>query len=268
MPTPGADDVQAATGHDGEVIDISDNERVYRHLRREIIEGRLGPGQRITEASVADGLAVSRTPVREAVRRLETEGLVISERNRGASVRTFTEADVADLYGARARLEGFMSELAARRAGPDDVANIKSAARHFDDVVQEVDAGTVEGLRAILRANDRFHAALVSAGSADQVFRILSTAVDMPLVFAAFELYSPTEFRRSATFHHLIAEAVEAREPERAGRLMTEHVLQGRDAHMRRFSESRQSTEHDSTDQALTSQKRSRRQFERAPKSA
>ena len=223
-----------------EVTDISDNERVYRHLRREIIEGRYGPGERIVEARVADALAVSRTPVREAVRRLETEGLVISEHHRGAQVRAFADTDVADLYEARARLEGFMSELAARRAEPDDIEAIRAAADHFERIVDEIDHGTVEGLRALLRANDRFHATLVSAGRADQVFRILATAIDMPLVFTAFKLYSPAELRRSSMFHRLIAEAVEARQPERAGRLMTEHVLQGRDAHLRHFRESRE----------------------------
>ena len=226
-----------------DVTDISDNERVYRHLRREIIEGRYVPGERIVEARVADELAVSRTPVREAVRRLETEGLVITAHNRGAQVRPLTETDVADLYEARARLEGFMSELAARRAEPEDIRAIHAAAADFDQVVDEIDHGSVEGLRALLRANDRFHAALVSAGRADQVFRILATAVDMPLVFTAFQLYSLGELRRSGMFHRLIAEAVEARQPERAGRLMTEHVLQGRDAHLRHFRQSQREPE-------------------------
>lgn len=245
------------------VAEVSDNERVYRHLRREIIEGRCGPGERIIEARVADALAVSRTPVREAVRRLETEGLVVTEHNRGAQVRTITEDDVADLYEARARLEGFMSELAARRAEPEEVAAILTAAEHFDRVVTRVvdeaggqtvdeaggravggiDPARVEGLRALLRANDRFHAALVSAGRADQVHRILATAVDLPLVFAAFERYSPDELQRSALFHRLIADAVAAGQPERAGRLMTEHVLLGRDAHLRRPPNPYQETE-------------------------
>lgn len=217
------------------LTEVSGSERAYRHLRREIIEGRYGPGERIVESRVAAALDVSRTPVREAVRRLETEGLVISAHNRGAHVRPLTEADIADLYEARARLEGLMSELAAQRAEPDDIAAIHAAADHFDQIVDEVNHDSVEGLRAILRSNDRFHAALVTAGRADQVFRILATAVDMPLVFTAFKLYSHDELRRSSMFHRLIAEAVEARQPERAGRLMTEHVLQGRDVHMRRF---------------------------------
>ncbi len=226
-----------------EVSEISDNERVYRHMRREIIEGRYEPGERIVEARVADTLSVSRTPVREAVRRLETEGLVVTERNRGAQVRIITEADVADLYEARSRMEGFMSELAARRAEPDDIDAIRAAADHFDRVVDRVDPESVEGTRELLRANDRFHAALVSAGRADQVHRILATAVDLPLVFTTFDLYSSAELRRSGLFHQLIADAVEDRDPDRAGRLMTEHVLQGRDTHLRRFRDSRKEIE-------------------------
>lgn len=229
-----------------DVSEFSDNERVYRHLRREIIEGRHGPGERIVEARVADVLAVSRTPVREAVRRLETEGLVVSERNRGAHVRSLSEADIADLYEARARLEAFVAELAARRAEPADIDAIHAAADQFDQVLAESDGRdgtTVEWLRSLLRANDRFHAAVLAAGHSDQVHRVLVGAVDMPLVFRAFDVYSADEFRRSSLFHHMIAEAVAARQPERAGRLMTEHVLQGRDALMNRFRESREQNE-------------------------
>lgn len=215
-----------------QVQEISDSERAYRHLRREIIEGRTEPGERIVEARVADALDVSRTPVREAVRRLETEGLVVTKPNRGAQVRTMTGAEVVDLYQARARLEGFMSELAAQRAEQADIAAIQEAADYFEAVVGQVDANSVEGLRQILRANDRFHGALVRAGRADRVFQILATAVDMPLVYAAFDLYSPSDLARSVMFHHLIADAVRAGQPDRAGRLMTEHILQGRDAHL------------------------------------
>ncbi|MEM7341781.1 MAG: GntR family transcriptional regulator [Actinomycetota bacterium] len=218
-----------------ESTELSDNERAYRHLRREIIEGRYEQGERIIESRVANALAVSRTPVREAVRRLETEGLVTTEHNRGAQVRVLTETEVGDLYEARARLEGFLSELAAQRADAHDVEAIATAAEHFEHTVAAVDPESVEGLRKVMAANDQFHAALVSAGRADQLYRVLTSTVDMPLVFAAFERYSPEELHRSAMFHHLIAGAVAARQPERAGRLMTEHILQGRDAAMRRL---------------------------------
>ncbi len=230
-----------------ELADIagwSDNERVFRHLRRAIIEGGYSPGERIVESRVAEALSVSRTPVREAVRRLETEGLVTTERNRGAHVRMLTEDGIADLYEARARLESFMAELAARRASPADIEAIRSTAEGFDaaldGVVDRSDEMNVEDLRAILRANDRFHAALLDAGHADQVHRLLAGAVDMPLVFRAFSSYSADDFRRSSVFHHLIADAVAAGAPERAGRLMTEHVLQGRDALLSQFHDSKE----------------------------
>ncbi|MCP3855384.1 MAG: GntR family transcriptional regulator [Actinomycetia bacterium] len=227
-----------------EATEISDSERVFRHLRRDIIEGRLAPGERIVETRVADALAVSRTPVREAVRRLETEGLVGTEHNRGAHVRSFSEADIADLYEARARLEAFVAELAARRAGPDDVVAVRAAADRFDQVIAEVDAAAIEGLREIMGANDQFHTALLWAGRADQVRRLLAGAIDLPLVFTAFDTYSPHELQRSSRFHQLITDGVAASEPERAGRLMTEHVLQGRDALMTRFRHSREQSEH------------------------
>lgn len=209
---------------------ISDSERVYLALRRDIVEGRYAPGQRIVEQTLATEAEVSRTPVREAVRRLETEGLVVTVRNRGAHVRPLTESDVADLYEARSRIEGFVAELAARRAVPADVASLNLAADQFDAAVAAKSTSRVARLRTVMAANSAFHDGLVNAGQAEQVQRLLAGAVDLPLVFRAFDLFEGDELVRSSLFHHLIAEAVEAAEPERAGRLMTEHVLQGRDA--------------------------------------
>ena len=231
-----------------DISESSDNERVFRHLRRAIIEGHYAPGERIVEARVADALSVSRTPVREAVRRLESEGLVTTERNRGAHVRMLTNDGIADLYEARARLESFLAELAARRASPADIEAIRATADNFDatlDGLFDQSGGTtVVGLRAVLRANDRFHASLVHAGHADQLHSLLLGTVDMPLVFRAFGSYSASDMARSSLFHHLIADAVAAGEPERAGRLMTEHVLQGRDQLLSQFPDSKEHIEH------------------------
>lgn len=214
---------------------VSDGERVYQELRRDIVEGRYGPGERIVEQRLATELDVSRTPVREAVRRLETEGLIVTIRNRGAHVRPLTEMDVADLYEARSRIEGFVAELAARRATHQDIESLTLAADRFDVVVDDESLGRVEKPRALMQANSEFHQGLVDAGQAEQVYRLLAGAVDLPLVFQAFDLFGSEELSRSALFHHLILEAVAAGEPSRAGRLMTEHVLQGRDAVMRQL---------------------------------
>lgn len=210
---------------------LSDSERAYRLLRSQIVEGKLEPGERMVEMRIAETLGVSRTPVREAVRRLETEGLVVSERNRGAHVRTVEATEIGDLYQARSRIEGLMAELAARRRQSEDLTELKCATADFDRAVAAGNE-TIDRIRALQTANATFHAAIVTAARAPQVFRVLAAAVDTPLVFASFRRYSNEELQRSSIFHHLIADAIVAQAPDRAGRLMIEHVLQGRDTHV------------------------------------
>lgn len=224
------------------VSSVTDHDRtaaVYDRVRRGIVEGRYAPGARLVEQRLAEELTVSRTPVREAVRRLESEGLVVVARNRGAQVRPLAEGDVADLYEVRARLEAYAAELAAHRAEPADVAEIRAAADAFADAVVPAAGPTrsVERVRRLDVANARFHGALHDASRHGRIRQLVAGAVDAPLVFRALQRFTPVELERSALFHHLIADAVAAGEGARAGRLMTEHVLQGRDALLARLAD-------------------------------
>lgn len=204
---------------------------VYARIRRGIVEGRYAPGTRLVEQRLAEELAVSRTPVREAVRRLESEGLVIVERNRGAQVRPLSEPEISDLYEVRARLEAYAAELAAERATAAQVLMIQGAARAFTSCVAaaSVEDRGLSTVRAFDEANARFHDALHEASHHGRIQHLIAGAVDAPLVFQAFRRFEPAELERSALFHEMIAEAVAAGSGDRAGRLMTEHVLQGRD---------------------------------------
>ncbi len=221
----------------------NDNERVYEALRRGIVEGRFAPGTRLVEQRLADAYDVSRTPVREAVRRLESEGLVVVARNRGAQVRPLEEAEIADLYGARARLEGYAAELAAARATPQDLAAVADALGRFDAAVAAAPvaaAGEGErlaGVRALEAANAAFHGAVIDASHHARLRVLVGGVVDAPLVFRALQRFDTAELARSAEFHRLVGEAVASGEADRAGRLMVEHVLQGRDVLLQRLSD-------------------------------
>lgn len=212
------------------------SEIAYEAIRRAIVEGRYRPGQRLVEQRLGEEFTLSRTPVREALRRLETEGLVNTERNRGASVRALTAADIVDLYELRARLESLAAEQAAERASLAQHAAIDEAAAAFEDAVQRSPSG-LQAVRRMSQANQRFHGAIVGAASHPRLERILARTVDVPLVFRAFRQFHRAEAERSATFHRLIRDAVVERQPDRAGRLMTEHILQGRDVLLARLDE-------------------------------
>ena len=227
--------------HENLDVDLDD---VYGRIRRAIVEGRYEPGARLIEQRLAEEHDVSRTPVREALHRLEAEGLVTFERNRGSQVRDFSAADISDLYDLRSRLESYGAELAAERASAEDVVRLRAAADAFDDAVAATarlangnDTAALEAVRRLDDANAAFHSLLLEASNHVRIRQMVGRATDVPLVFRALRHFGPTDLARSATFHHLIVEAVARREPERAGRLMAEHVLQGRDALLEHLAE-------------------------------
>lgn len=217
-----------------------DDDLIYDLLRRALVEGRYSPGQRLVEQRLAEEYDVSRTPVREAIHRLEAEGLVVVERHRGAQVRQLSHDEIADLYDVRSRLEAYAAELAAERSEPADSAVLRDAADRFETAVGGIrTAGPdLEVVRRLDAANAGFHGALFSASRHTRIRQLVTQATDVPLVFQALRHFSPEQLARSALFHHLIADAVAAREPARASRLMTEHVLQGRDALLDRLQQS------------------------------
>ena len=202
----------------------------YAQVRAAIVEHRYAPGQRLIEQRLAEDLGLSRTPVREALRRLEAEGLVVSERHRGAAVRPLSSTEVVDLYGLRIRLESYAVEVATERATEVELGDLVSAADAFGDVRRTVDVDAIEGIRRLHDANRRFHDGVLAAARHHRLAAMLARTVDTPLVFQAFRTFGPSEIERSDTFHHLIVEAMCRRDATRAGALMAEHIAQGRDA--------------------------------------
>ena len=196
----------------------------YAKVRAAIVENRYPPGHRLVEQRIAEELGLSRTPVREALRMLQAEGLVVSERNRGAMVRPLSETEVVDLYGLRIRLESYAVELATERADESELGAHADAADAFGGV------GAAADVVLLHDANRRFHDSILSAARHHRLAAMLARTVDIPLVFRAFQQFGPAEIERSDTFHHLIVEAMCRRDGGRASALMAEHIAQGRDA--------------------------------------
>lgn len=200
----------------------------YEQIRTAILEGRYEPGTRLVEQRIAAEFDLSRTPVREALRTLEAEGLVRIERNRGATVRGLTTEEVVDLYDLRSRLEGYAAELAAQRHDDADLARIDGGIAAFGAAARS-SGDDLARARALDDANATIHLGIVAAARHDQLEQLLLRTVDASLVFRAFRTFRPAQTRQSHEFHQLVRNAIAAREPARAGALMVEHILQGRD---------------------------------------
>ncbi len=216
---------------------LGSSHRAYVQIRQAIVEGRYRPGQRLIEQRVSDEFDLSRTPVREALHRLEAEGLVDSERNCGAVVRAVTSTDVVDLYELRCRLEAFVAERAATRATPADIDELSSAIEEFDRTLALKGLSDLELVRRINAANSLFHSTVLRIADHQRLTQLLERVVDLPLVFQAFKVFSREERAQSNLFHRLIRDAIARGEPARAHRLITEHIYLGRDTLLERLNQ-------------------------------
>ncbi|WP_198037092.1 GntR family transcriptional regulator [Nocardia sp. BMG51109] len=130
-------------------------DQICDQLRERICDGRLAPGARLVEQTLADEFGVSRVPVREALRMLLAEGLIITLPRRGAVVTTLTEADLVHLFDIREALEVLAFRLAARNAGAGDVARLRA-------ILTAAAAATETGDHiAVTRHNTEFHEAVI-----------------------------------------------------------------------------------------------------------
>src|SRR5512139_3162319 len=112
---------------------LSLGSRAYQELRRIILEGQVGPGKKLNEGELAKALGISRTPIREAINRLEKEGLVEIFPQRGAFVVQFTEEDVYELFLIRENLEGLAARLATGKITPASLAKLESCLEGFKE---------------------------------------------------------------------------------------------------------------------------------------
>lgn len=178
---------------------------------------------------MAANLGLSRTPVREAVRMLAADGLVIATRHRGAIVRPLERADVLDLYELRARLESYAAELASSRAQEGDLAEINAGISDFTAAMSRGGLDVLEKTRLYSQANRRVHTAIIDASGHARLGHILASTIDARLVFEAFREFSQAELERSNNFHEMIRDRIAEHQPARAAALMYEHIMEGRD---------------------------------------
>ncbi len=208
-------------------VQLDQTDRAYQAIRDDIAAGRYQPGQRLVEAEIARRAGVSRTPVRQALRWLEREGVLQIEKRRGATMRALSAQQIADLYELRAQLEAFACALAARRADDADREELRRLARAFDEATRTDETEDLVDVRA---TNAALHRKVAEMGRNPFLGMALDSTIENPLVLRAYQRFSREELGRSALFHKLIVDAICKGEGERAGRLMAEHVLQAKDA--------------------------------------
>lgn len=204
----------------------------YDSLHDGILRGTFRPGEHLPAAKIAADLGISRTPVREAMLLLETEGLVTSSMHRGFRVRLLDRETIEKLYELRAMLEGFAARKAAENIGaasPEAIALLWATVDRHDELIATPDLHDPANIEAMMAANAGIHDTIVTASGYPNLSRLIAQTIDPRVVYRAFDLFSREELRRTNDFHRMVIERIVTGDADRAASLMAEHVHQSRD---------------------------------------
>jgi DNA-binding GntR family transcriptional regulator len=190
-------------------------------VRDRIIRGVYSPGLRVTEQEIANATGVSRTPVREALRRLQADGFLKVTPNAGAVVTQWTDNSMRDVFELRALLESYGAQRAAERITPAGILELKKLAeRQYEESVRQA-PGYIERIGEV---NSRFHRSLQAFSGNERLVAMLPALIEAPLVLKTFSRYEHSDLVRSASHHLEIVSALEARDGEWAASVMRSHI--------------------------------------------
>jgi DNA-binding GntR family transcriptional regulator len=203
-------------------------ERTYRALRQAILDGRYVPGERIYEGVVAQALGVSRNPVREAVRRLQQDGLLDVRSHLGIYVTRIPDDEIDDIYRIRAALEGTAAGFAAVRMTDRDISDLEAILADQQKAV--ADAAPLPRAPVSVVQADHFHHAIHIGAESPRLLAMLEQLYAQVTHFRNLTLRVPGRAAVSAEGHASIFDAIKQRQADRAEALMRDHINDAREA--------------------------------------
>ena len=191
---------------------------VYNKLRQMILTGEYPPGERLMEVHLGDKLGVSRTPIREAIRMLELEGLVTMIPRKGAMVSQITEKNMSDVLEVRRALDILCVQLACERISPEGIAELKKAKEKFEEAIDGNDS------RVIAQADVEFHNVIIHATGNDRLIS-LEDSLSLPMYRYRYEYIKDISGHGNLVKEHRkIVGAIEKRNAEAAAEAAGEHI--------------------------------------------
>ena len=193
-------------------------EIAYDILKKAIITGEIPAGERIVETEYADRLHISRTPLREALRKLERDGLVEYVMRRGVVVHAFTTEDVDQIYTIRNSLEMLTLPYIIERATPDDIAALREKLAAMDALMKKDD---VEGLSPLAR---EFHTCLTAISGKNRILRVIEGQDEYIRRFSAMAIKQENRRSDAHEEHHRLVDLVEKKDLPTFEALMNHHI--------------------------------------------
>ena len=194
-------------------------ERAYQALRDGIMKGSIAPGQRLVELAICDWLQISRTPAREALRRLQASGLVESSPGGGLQVVRYDLNALYELYVVREVLEGTAAAEAAKNATAAELAALHESIR--------LQSGMAEDIDSFAQENQAFHGHIYSAAHNRFLLKTLHALHDSVALLGPTAINSPEWVTLAIRQHVDIVEAIAARNAHKAGELTRTHIRNG-----------------------------------------
>ncbi|MCC5912038.1 MAG: GntR family transcriptional regulator [Clostridiaceae bacterium] len=193
-------------------------EIVFEYLREAILEGKLEPGRRLMEIQLAEELGVSRTPVREAIRKLELEGLVIMVARKGAYVADVSVKDIIEVLEIRGAIEGLAASLAAERMTDEEVKELQTLAAEFKD------SHVANNIERMIEKDIAFHEKIFVAARNEKLYQISQGLREQVYRFRVRYISEYNKSQELVEEHEKIVKAISQRNPKKSYGYGMEHI--------------------------------------------
>ena len=212
---------------------MSDNgraESIAAEIKEQISSGRLAGGTRVTEQSLARRFGTSRTPVREAMRRLVADGFLIFKPNSGSFVRLWTAEEIEGIFHLRMVLESEVAALAAVIIQAEDIVRLRSLQAEMEAITGQ---NVLIDFAALSARNREFHRVIAEAARNERLVQMLSNTIELPIVQSTYRRYTAAQLERSHQHHREICDALANGDATWARAVMTCHISSARAAMVR-----------------------------------
>lgn len=200
-------------------------DQAYSYVRERLISGHFAAGTRLTEWKIAGELGTSRTPVREAMRRLVGDGFLQFQPNYGTFVGTWTAKEIGELFDLRALLESEIAGAAARGISEVQIEQLATLQAQIEERGADLDRNNLARIAAL---NRDFHLVIAEASDSARMVNMLTNAIEAPVVQQTFRRYSEAQLQRSFHHHRELIDAFRAGDTSWARDAMSCHVRAAR----------------------------------------
>jgi DNA-binding GntR family transcriptional regulator len=202
-------------------------DRAYAWIRDRIFAGEFAPRQHLKEQDLAERIGVSRSPVRDALRRLSGEGLVVTERDRGTYVAEFSRAEIDEIFQLRAALEAYGAAHAAQRIEASALKHLESLATKMESLSRKSGADAFARFSVL---NNDFHCTILKAARSPRLESLLEPLISIPVFLLKHFNWRPeqVDIERSNVEHRELIDALRVRDPVWARTRMHAHIVSRR----------------------------------------